>query len=626
MIRNIPYYALCLAAFLSPFFMGTLDVFPQCVFLSIMWLLFLVFIFTRRGNSPAEGGMVSPGAPFYAFLAYAAVVFLSASLAPEARWASRNAVLQIFLYILFFSLPLFLRAKDQVIFLLKTAVFSGFCAALYGIGFYILYNQPDYFIFSTFLNPNECAGFLILLISLGLALYLYEHDPMKKYRFFLFIVLMGICVILTASRAAWASFFLATFYFALRKPGIPSPDGAAKHPFTFKLALFSFLILFFFLLAVKAPIFEKFTHVLSLRDRSLMFRTLVWKSTLRMALERPLNGFGPGSFEWWYPHFKFGGANTKMVHNTFIQQFAETGFVGFSSFMFFIASLLSGVFRTCRAARDREQFLFLGIGSAFIGFLLHNTFDYTYYIPATGGLFFLLAGCFSSLASFYNAAPPPRKMFSFSPVLFAGLLAITPVLFYFSARAGISDFYVQKAWNAEFDKNFQNAYAFYRRAAAWDAQNAEVQMQVGVYARYYKDYARSTNALTRAVRLVPSYASFHTELGFTFLKAGKKKKAMSEFLISSRLNPSATAPKKALAQLYFNDAVDALQKHDNSGAFFYFKNALQWLEKINALSRSVYESNIYEPLAGRERNKDFLEAETMITTIKNLQAQLKEDK
>lgn len=621
MADKIFFYALCAAGFLSPFYMGTLDMFPQCVFLVALSLLLFLPLFSRKQ-------IILFPAPFRIFTAYLAVVFLSAVLAPEARWAARNACLQILLYFTFFLLPFFVIKKENIIMLLKCLVFSGFCVSLYGIGIYILYGHTDYFIFSTFLNPNECAGFLIILLPVAMGIYMCEESFLKKYRFFLFLTLMSLCLILTGSRAAWASEGIAFAVFASlvskAKSKLPQAENEGKNVFTLKFFFITFALLLVFLLSVKTPLLKKLLHVFSLTDRSLMFRILVWKGSLRMLRARPLFGFGPGTFEWWYPHFKLGGALTKMVHNTYIHQAAESGLAGLFLFLCFIISHIHAMKAQCQSSPAHEKFMLTGILCASIAFLLHNAFDYTFYIPATGCLFFLLAGCFYALASPDNRPQTADRRPKTNIFIGAGASVVYfAVLCTFCARAGLSDYYVQKAWDAEFSKNFRQAYVLYTKASQWDPKNAEALMQRGVYARYFKEYSLSESVLRQAIQFAPSHAAFHNELAYTYLKTGKRKEAIQQLELSSALNPTGTSAMRALGHVYFNDAMRNLKEHKMRGAFLCLNNALQWYEKINTLSRSVYESDLYEPLAGRERNTDFKEAENMTEKLHSLLAQLK---
>ena len=287
--------------------------------------------------------------------------------------------------------------------------------------------------------------------------------------------------------------------------------------------------------------------------------------------------------------------------------------------------------KTCLRANGKDRLLFAGIFASSLAFLLHNMFDYTFYIPATGGLFFLLAGSFHALAR-QSATDNPhqedvsaqKETQSANKLFYATGLVFFVILSYVCVPAGVSDYYVQKAWDTEYEKDFQSTYVLYKKAAHYDPNNAEVLMQCGVYARYYKEYAYSEVVLRRAVAIAPSYAAFHNELGFTLLQEGKKKEALKQLEISASLNQTSTMSLRALGQIYFSDALAEIKKNNMRQAFFCLKNALHWYEKINELSRSVYESDLYEPLAGRERNKDFKEAESMIKKMKLLMDSLKE--
>ncbi len=93
---------------------------------------------------------------------------------------------------------------------------------------------------------------------------------------------------------------------------------------------------------------------------SALYRLIVWNNSLSMIQERPIQGFGPGSFRIYYPGYIYRRTldvsfdkevQIRRAHNDFIQVGVETGLVGLVLF----AGLLAGsLFRTARGYRNLQ--------------------------------------------------------------------------------------------------------------------------------------------------------------------------------------------------------------------------------------------------------------------------------
>lgn len=103
-----------------------------------------------------------------------------------------------------------------------------------------------------------------------------------------------------------------------------------------------------------------------------------WRSAAAMALERPLTGFGPGSFAAALPGFQTAGLGTVYAHQYPLEVAAEFGLV-------FAAVWFGGLWRQLLRARTYKRFGALAV-------LLHSLWDWPLSLAGNLWLFCWLAG------------------------------------------------------------------------------------------------------------------------------------------------------------------------------------------------------------------------------------------
>jgi O-antigen ligase len=128
-------------------------------------------------------------------------------------------------------------------------------------------------------------------------------------------------------------------------------------------------------------------------------RFRIAKDSLRMVADRPLLGWGLGTFALVYPHYRsfYTDDVVNAAHNDYLQFLAETGVVGFAAILWLLAGLVRAGVRDLRSWIRRR-----GVGSraaAFIGALgimCHSFTDFNLQIPANAMMFFALCALASA--------------------------------------------------------------------------------------------------------------------------------------------------------------------------------------------------------------------------------------
>jgi tetratricopeptide (TPR) repeat protein len=137
------------------------------------------------------------------------------------------------------------------------------------------------------------------------------------------------------------------------------------------------------------------------------FRTLTWQGTLAMARKRPLLGWGAGTFETAFPPHQVAGY-TRHAHNSYLQFFAEQGFL---APLAWVALVLAAFIGAWRLPRGPEWAWAAGVAGALAAAAAHNVLDSLIYVPAIGLVTWSLAGMGLAGASRLRESeePAPRR-------------------------------------------------------------------------------------------------------------------------------------------------------------------------------------------------------------------------
>jgi hypothetical protein len=249
--------------------------------------------------------------------------------------------------------------------------------------------------FSTFVYPNIFAAFLITLIPVSFALIFSPRQPLSpagkepkamgwlKLSGLLLTLLFIITLSVTKSAGAILILFLVCLLWLaniwakrISPPGIKNRRRYPAGKYFPHLVLFGgFLLLFLALTSLKMV-----PHILSLRDRFFY-----WASALEIFKQRPVLGFGPGSFGVQYARFKIPLAmETQHSHGIFFEILAEDGLLGVITFLWFWVLLLQKAWKG--AATGLQKGIFWGILALF----LHGQIDFDWADPSLATYLFVL--------------------------------------------------------------------------------------------------------------------------------------------------------------------------------------------------------------------------------------------
>ena len=139
---------------------------------------------------------------------------------------------------------------------------------------------------------------------------------------------------------------------------------------------------------VQREITQKITSIPA-QIKTLNTRTEIWKAGLRAFVNKPILGYGAGTFEYPYKKYYDGGFGTKYAHSTLIKIGVELGIAGIMCWLFYLA----GCFVSMRnVVWDRKN---ISILCAAFSCFVFSMLDFSFDTPAHVITFFLLTGLLS---------------------------------------------------------------------------------------------------------------------------------------------------------------------------------------------------------------------------------------
>jgi O-antigen ligase len=120
-----------------------------------------------------------------------------------------------------------------------------------------------------------------------------------------------------------------------------------------------------------------------------------WRVAVKIASGNPWLGSGPGTFQESYARLKPAAAEmTRLVHNDYLEQFSDSGWIGGVSYLGWILVSLMWVGRRVWREGDAVAFsVFLGV----CGWFMQGLGEFGLYIPALAWPAFTLLGCLVGL-------------------------------------------------------------------------------------------------------------------------------------------------------------------------------------------------------------------------------------
>lgn len=269
------------------------------------------------------------------------------------------------------------------------------------------FRRPDQYLergSGTYICPNHFAGFLAMVLPLGIA-FLFAGRYGYTFKVFLgyacLVILAGIAA--TLSRGGWlatGTSLALMFAFLLQKRQSRIPA----------LATLLLLGIAFFVAYQQSDKLQERLQKMDEGGSSAFVgaRPAIWKSAWQMWQDHFWWGVGPAHFDYHFPKYRPASIQARpgWVHNDYLNALVDWGIIGASIVGIGSMLIIGGLFQTRRyvdkASRDigsirnsnRSAFVLGTLGSG-CALALHSFFDFNLHIPANA----ILAATLLALAA-----------------------------------------------------------------------------------------------------------------------------------------------------------------------------------------------------------------------------------
>jgi len=240
-------------------------------------------------------------------------------------------------------------------------------------------------VFGSYVNHNHYAGVMEMLTPIPFVLSMGHLLKGGKRVLTGFVAaLMVATIFISGSRGGMIAFIFEAVLFAALAFGKKRSSRVALG--SMAVCVFILALLFFL---------DQGQALSHLGDLAPGIRLDITKDSLRMFSERPLLGWGLGTFPTVYPRYRSFYTNLFIneAHNDYAQLLVETGLLGFGLMIWFLVQLYRYGLPTSRRWEFQWDWaLSFAALLGCTGILVHSFVDFNLQIPANAALFYVLSG------------------------------------------------------------------------------------------------------------------------------------------------------------------------------------------------------------------------------------------
>ena len=384
----------------GPLAFGAVQPWSIAVLEVAVWLLIVVWAVRETANG--EFHVINN--PLYIPMAlFAGVILIQLSFHLTAYWyiTWTKALLWGSYAGLFFVANQVFNQRQSIFFFGVFCASYGFLLALFAIIqefssngkiYWVVPNRHGGWIYGPYVNHAHYAGLMEMLVPFAMVFALTNWAGQSGRIFFLFAaIVMSSSIFLALSLGGMIAFSAELVVLSLVLfRGSRSAYGELS------IVILLCLLLIVWLAWLRpAGLIERLARLLNpIRDAGVTGRAAIVRDSLRMVRDRPVLGWGLGTFPIVYPSYRSFFTNfwVNEAHNDFVQILVETGVTGFSFAMSFLAMLCWKGIRNSKLWRiDIKSSMTLAAFLGCIGIMVHSLFDFNLQIPANAAFFFTLS-------------------------------------------------------------------------------------------------------------------------------------------------------------------------------------------------------------------------------------------
>ena len=324
-----------------------------------------------------------------------AVICFSVVISQDTWTSIRFLVFQLTAFLILILIVSSVKDYRQLRLLISLVVIGITVAALYGcyqgiVGVEVNASQTDLSvelnqgmpgrIYAFFDNPNAFAGILVMAMPLTYALVLNAETWYSRFAALLSLVLCGLALAQTYSRAGWIGFAVTVVVFVLF--------------WNWRLIPLLIVAVLCCLPILPESIYNRILTIGSKGDGSTGYRFHIYKATLQLLKVYWLKGVGLGSnvlhnaFKQFPP--MYNGAYPVHSHCLYLQIWAETGIFGLLTFLGAVVHQGKNAVKVCSFAERRIKLVIGAAVSAICGILVMGLVEYVWFYTRSLYLFWFV--------------------------------------------------------------------------------------------------------------------------------------------------------------------------------------------------------------------------------------------
>ena len=257
------------------------------------------------------------------------------------------------------------------------------------LGYGLFDKQAAHFVMNPFYNDHTSYGAILAMFIPFLALFSFSSFYKPLHRWIAGAVLTGlvIAIFLSYARAAWVSLLAVIVIWLLILLRIRFRTVAMS-----ALILLAVILVFQKQLVMylernteesSANLFEHFSSISNISsDASNLERINRWSCAIRMFRERPVFGYGPGTYMFKYAPYQLTNERTIIstnagdlgnAHSEYLGPLAESGFIGMLTVLALVIAVMYTAFKTYAKLHDkRMKIILLGAILGLITYYIHG--------------------------------------------------------------------------------------------------------------------------------------------------------------------------------------------------------------------------------------------------------------
>ena len=587
------FYGILLLVVLSPlfFFPSLINLYrlPKTVLISTLattlvwlWLFLTVQEKERQATFPLA-------IPLILYLGISMLSLINAANPYEGIFALSQEAVYIFL---FWIVVNHVRTREQIENILLWSIPSAVIVSLIGVYQRFGGDIPGLMNIampgSTFGNKNTAAQYILLLLPIPYFFVISTTDRQKQRLFAICAAIITTYLLYTGTRAAWAgaivAFLALVIFFRLKKPSAEPQIANIRTRLSDKKISLACIALFVIAMNVIPPFvvpdwnltgFPSPTGRLGTaleldKDSSFLNRLTMAANTFKMFKDHPVLGVGKGNFKIMYPSYAASAikdpdfspeVQPREAHNDYVQLLAETGTLGFLSFLLIVLVIARRVLISIAGKNEiHNMLLIVTLAFSIIAILVEASLDFPFELPISFSFLWLFAGllwviCKKNSPHMTDPTSEKKGRMSLRWRTFAvGMLSALSILF------------------AAVHLNFLRAEFYFSRGTIWFYENREGSPQpaerdlktavylnptthrypymLGLFYIWRENYDEAVKATLQSLRRHPYYINAYNNLGVAYASMGKIGEAEWAWKKALDIWPDHSEARNNLATVY----------------------------------------------------------------------------